>query len=75
MPTEPERMNARRALMAAQQAYREHRFADFARLASSRWARLTGIMGLAPADSPPDGHADMIRTGDATALPPASRRR
>jgi hypothetical protein len=75
MPTEPERMNARRALMAAQQAYRERRYADFARLAGSRWARLSGIMGLAPAESPSTSHADLIRTGDATALPPTSRRR
>ena len=37
--TEPERLNASRALAAALQAYRERHYADFARLASSHWAR------------------------------------
>jgi hypothetical protein len=37
--SEPERRNARRTLLAALQAYRDSRFADFARLASSHWAR------------------------------------
>ncbi len=36
---ESDRANARRTLGAALQAYRERRFADFARLANSRWAR------------------------------------
>ncbi len=74
-PTEPERLNARRALIAALHAYRERRYADFARLASSRWARLPGLAGPAPADGPDAGQPDMIRTGDATPLPPGRRLR
>lgn len=39
-PTEEERLIARRrTLLAAVQAYREHRLADFARLAGSHWVR------------------------------------
>jgi hypothetical protein len=74
--SEPERRNARNALLAALQAFREARYADFARLAGSHWTRPT-----APADGPqaPEGAADeranLIRTGDASALPPASRLR
>ena len=41
-PTEPERLNARSALLAAMHAYREKRYADFARLAGSHWARHAG---------------------------------
>jgi hypothetical protein len=37
--TEPERLNARRDLTAALSAYRDGRYADFARLAGSHWAR------------------------------------
>lgn len=33
------RLNARRTVLAALQAYREHRYADFARLAGSHWVR------------------------------------
>jgi hypothetical protein len=71
--TEPERLFAKRALIAALHAYRERRYADFARLASSRWARLAGAGVAAPA--PAAGPADMIRTGDATPLPPGRRLR
>ncbi|WZO98334.1 hypothetical protein EP7_005394 [Isosphaeraceae bacterium EP7] len=55
--TEPERLNARRTLSAALQAYRERRFADFSRLAGSHWAR------QAAAADP------LARTGTASALP------
>ena len=43
--SEPERRNARNALLAALQAYREKRFADFARLSGSHWARRPGTGG------------------------------
>jgi hypothetical protein len=33
------RLNAQRTMLAALQAYREHRYADFARLAASHWVR------------------------------------
>ncbi|WP_435020842.1 hypothetical protein TA3x_002051 [Tundrisphaera sp. TA3] len=65
-PTESERLNARRDLMAALLAYRDGRYADFARKAGSHWTR-----HLAP--DPPAIVADQpapIRTGNASALPP-----
>ena len=33
------RLNAQRTMLAALQAYRERRYADFARLAASHWVR------------------------------------
>ncbi len=70
---EPERLNARRDLMAALSAYRDRRYADFARLAGSHWARRV-------APEPAAGRlADRsaARPGDApaSALPPARRLR
>ena len=38
-PSKSARLNARITLLAALQAYREQRFADFARLAESHWIR------------------------------------
>ncbi len=70
---ESERLYARRDLMAALWAYREKRYADFARLAGSHWAR--------PVANPPVGatvagdRSGVIRTGDASALPPGRRLR
>lgn len=64
--TEPERLNSRRVLVAALHAYREKRFADFARLASSHWAKPPGSATLGLEDEAEDA----IRTGKATALPP-----
>ena len=72
-PSEPERLNARRALMAALQAFREQRYGDFARLAASHWARHLVVTG-----EPTEGTADragMIRTGATSALPPGRRLR
>ncbi|APW63444.1 hypothetical protein [Paludisphaera borealis] len=40
------RVNAQRALLAALQAYREQRFADFARLADSHWAKHPSVVAL-----------------------------
>jgi hypothetical protein len=61
---------ARRVLMTAVQAYREGRFADFARLASSRWARQT-MPGLTMAPERPSA----VRTGRASDLPAGRRLR
>ncbi len=53
------RINAQRMLLAALQAYREQRYADFARLAGSHWIRqsATVVSGrlARTGDSPPEG--------------------
>jgi hypothetical protein len=72
--TEPERLNARNALLAAMHAYRERRFADFARLAGSHWTRHAGAVGGAVAGGAAES-AGMLRTGDSTPLPPGRRLR
>jgi hypothetical protein len=64
--TEPERRNARRTLLAAIQAYREQRFADFARLAGSHWAR--------QAEPPSELDRTGLRTGGEASALPATRR-
>jgi hypothetical protein len=71
--SEPERRNARNALLAALQAYREKRYADFARLASSHWARPVGA-GAGP-DRVASDRSGLFRTGDASALPQGRRLR
>jgi hypothetical protein len=55
-PSEVERLKARqRTILAAVQAYREHRYADFARLSASHWVR--------PVPSDPDAPASpAVRT-------------
>jgi hypothetical protein len=75
--SETERINAQRALVAALQAYRERRYADFARLASSHWARLPAIVGAAAGEGRAFDRTGpgMIRTGGTTALPPDRRLR
>jgi hypothetical protein len=75
--SEPERINARRSLLAALRAYHDKRYADFARLAGSRWARHPGVIGDGPAtgDASPPDHSGMIRTGGGTPLPPDRRLR
>ena len=50
------RINAQRTLLAALQAYREQRYADFARLAGSHWIRqsaTTATGRLARTNEPP----------------------
>jgi hypothetical protein len=72
-PSESQRQITRRVLLAALKAYRDKRYADFARLAGSHWTRTPGLAGDAPgspADSSAAERAEMIRTGKATALPP-----
>jgi hypothetical protein len=68
--SEPERRNARRTLLAALQAYREQRYADFARLASSHWAR-QAEPGSRLATRETDRTS--LRSDDSSALP-ANRR-
>lgn len=73
--TEPERL-ARRDLMAALSAYRDHRYADFARLAGSHWARHVASEAAAPGRLAGD-RSGLIRTGDTSpsALPSSRRLR
>jgi hypothetical protein len=71
--SEPERRNARNALLAALQAYREKRFADFARLAGSHWARSSGTTA-APARVASERRG-LFRPGDSSALPQGRRLR
>ena len=69
--SESERLNARRDLTAALSAYREKRYADFARLGGSHWAR---NVSTGPATAVAGDRSGVIRTGDASsALPPARR--
>ena len=69
--TEPERLNARRDLLAALSAYHDRRYADFARLAGSHWARqvapepATGRLA--------DRSAGRSGDGPTSALPPTRR--
>jgi hypothetical protein len=72
------RLNARRTLLAALQAYREQRYADFARLAASHWvrpsgalasARLAGAAGRAPKPGTGTG-----RSGAAASALPSDRK-
>lgn len=67
--TDAERRNARRTVLAALQAYREQRYADFARLAGSRWAHLAELDAGGPAAR------TSLRTREASALPPGRRLR
>ncbi|WP_406698796.1 hypothetical protein V5E97_07905 [Singulisphaera sp. Ch08] len=69
VPTEPERENTRRVLLAALHAYRKKQYAEFARLAGSHWARSSSSVAVRAADPATTDHSEMIRTGKATALP------
>ncbi len=71
--TESERLNARRDLIAALSAYRAKRYADFARLAGSHWTRQVAAGSAAEAVA--GDRSGLIRTGDASALPPGNRLR
>jgi hypothetical protein len=71
--SETERVNVQRALIAALHAYREKRYADFARLAGSHWARLPGALRVAAAEGHVLDRPGMIRTGGTNPLPPDRR--
>ena len=70
---ESELLNARRDLMAALSAYREKRYAEFARLAGSHWTRNVARGMTAPTVAAE--RTGVIRTGDASALPTGRRMR
>jgi hypothetical protein len=71
--SESERLNARRDLTAALSAYREKRYADFARLGGSHWARHVASRPAAAAVA--GDRSGVIRTGEASALPPGRQLR
>ena len=71
--SEPERRNTRNALLAALQAYREKRFADFARLSGSHWVRRPGAEGSPERIA--SERSGLLRGGDPSALPPVRRLR
>jgi hypothetical protein len=79
--SDPERRNARNTLLAAIQAYREKRYADFARLAGSHWARVAVVPGHPAtglgggADGAGADRAAALRTDDSSALPQGRRLR
>ena len=62
---ESERLYARRDLTAAISAYRESRYADFARLGGSHWARHAAAVNAQPAPAVAGDRSDLIRTGEA----------
>lgn len=71
--SEPDR-RAMRDLMTAQVAYREGRWADFARLVGSRWVRMADLGSPSPSlATSPEGES--ARSGGATGLPADSRLR
>ncbi len=69
------RLNARRALLAALQAYREQRYADFARLAASHWVRQSGISAYARLARGSDAATRTGRAPDAAASALSSDRK
>lgn len=65
------RLNAQRAMLAALQAHRERRYADFARLANSHWAKHPGVAAMIRPGRPAELSASRPQTDqDASALPP-----
>ena len=69
------RLNAQRTLLAALQAYREQRYADFARLAGSHWIRQSAarraVGWLGPTLRAEGARAyQAIDRASASALPP-----
>src|SRR5262249_8510528 len=76
MISKSERENARRTLLAALRAYREERYADFARLAASHWTRQSSPPAASrrarATDHLPKPGTGGTRAGDgaASALPP-----
>jgi len=66
------RLNAQHTLLAALQAYREQRYADFARLAGSHWIRESSTAAtarLARTNDPTPAGAIRSTNGGASALP------
>ncbi|MDX2038830.1 MAG: hypothetical protein SFX72_19440 [Isosphaeraceae bacterium] len=79
--TEPQRLNARRDLLAALSAYHEGRYGDFARLSGSHWAhQVSADIERGILDEAPSALADrsgLIRTAEpaGSALPTPRRLR
>jgi hypothetical protein len=74
------RLNAQRTLLAALRAYREQRYADFARLAGSHWIRESSNSATRLArfsDSPPKGGDEGSRAtaGESSPLSPERKLR
>jgi hypothetical protein len=63
------RLNAQRTLLAALQAYRAQRYADFARLSGSHWARHPSIVAVSRPIPPSElsGASTAPRSGPASA--------
>jgi hypothetical protein len=68
--SESEKVNAQRALIVAMKAYEQKRYADFARLAGSHWARYPTLTADADGDPAGAGH-----TREAASSPLPSDRR
>lgn len=65
------RLNAQRAMLAALQAHRERRYADFARLADSHWAKHPGVAAMLRSGRAPELSASRPDPDPAaSALPP-----
>ncbi|MDG3003107.1 hypothetical protein [Paludisphaera mucosa] len=67
------RLNAQRTLLAALQAYREQRYAEFARLADSHWTRHPGVLALVRSDRTApasESRPAAAQAAEASALPP-----
>ena len=66
------RLNAQRTMLAALQAYRERRYADFARLAGSHWVKQSAVLEarLARAVDWPKPRPGGTTEASASALPP-----
>ncbi len=66
------RLNAQRTMLAALQAYRERRYADFARLAGSHWVKQSAVLEarLARAVDRPKERPGGPTEAAASALPP-----
>jgi hypothetical protein len=78
MSSKSTRLNARHTLLAALQAYREQRYADFARLSGSHWIRESNIADtgrLARSNGLPSPDAAQPPSAPATALPSDRRLR
>jgi hypothetical protein len=79
--TKSARINAQRTLLAALQAYREHRYNDFARLARSHWIRESNTLTIGrlahKADVPAHAAIELntSSSGAGSALPPERKLR
>ncbi len=69
------RQSAQRALLAALQAYREARYADFARLAESHWIRETAPIARLARTNPTTPNPDPEKTTDDETSSPLPRNR